>query len=204
MFKNRQDAGRQLARALDPWRAKHPLILGLPRGGVVVAAMVARELATDLDVVLVKKLRAPGNPELAVGAVDEDGQVLLNPMVMRATGADERYLASERQQRLTEMAAQRAQYRLVRPRIPIAGRLVILVDDGLATGATMQAAVMATKQAGATEIVVAVPVAPPETVALFDVVVCLQTPEEFRGVGQFYEDFTQTEDTEVVEWLRGG
>ncbi|MCG3148146.1 MAG: putative phosphoribosyl transferase [Verrucomicrobiae bacterium] len=202
MFVDRQDAGRQLADALQTWRPTHPLILGLPRGGVVVAAQVARALNADLDVVLVKKLRAPNNPELALGAVDEDGHAALNHDIVRLTGASADYIEAERRTRLAELADQQASYRRVRSRIPVAGRIVILVDDGLATGATMQAAVQAVQRANARQIIVAVPVAPPEACASYPHLICLLRPRNFQGVGQFYQDFTQTTDAEVVELLR--
>ena len=204
MFQNRQDAGRQLGAALAQRRLKRPVVLGLPRGGVVVAAEVARALGGDLDVVLVKKLRAPGNPELAVGAVAEDGRYVLNQIPVA-----EEYLAAERAARLAEMEQQRQRYRAVKPRLPVTGRNVVLVDDGLATGATMSAAVQTTALLRPARLLVAAPVGPLETVEQFQEldavadVVCLMTPVEFEGVGQFYLDFRQVSDDEVVALLRG-
>jgi putative phosphoribosyl transferase len=197
MFQNRQDAGRQLGQALAAYRTAHPLVLGLPRGGVVVAAEVARALDGELDVLLVKKLRAPGNPELALGAVCEDGHVHLNPMDFSET-----YVQKEVAARRAEMALQQQLYRAVRLRVPRAGRTVILVDDGLATGATMLAGVQTTKLANPARLIVAVPVSPPETACEFDNLVCLETPGDFQGVGQFYADFTQVEDEEVIRILK--
>ncbi len=205
MFQNRQDAGRQLGAALAKRRLTRPVVLGLPRGGVVVAAEVARALGGDLDVVLVKKLRAPGNPELAVGAVAEDGRYVLNQIPVA-----EEYLAAERAARLAEMEQQRQRYRAVKPRLPVTGRHVVLVDDGLATGATMSAAVQTTALLRPTRLLVAAPVGPLETVEQFleldavTDVVCLMTPVEFEGVGQFYLDFRQVSDAEVVALLREG
>ena len=202
-FTNRQDAGRQLARALEKWRGAQPVVVGLPRGGVVVAAEVAQSLAGTLDVLLVRKLRAPGNPELAIGAISEDGGRYVNPEIVRLTGATAAYLAAECRDRRAELAAQRAWYRPARPRVPVAGRVVILVDDGLATGATMIAGVHATAANKPGELVVAVPVSPPDTLrrirnlAGVAHVVCLHAPAWFQGVGQFYADFTQTSDAEV-------
>jgi predicted phosphoribosyltransferase len=204
MFRNRQDAGRQLGETLAARRLARPVILGLPRGGVVVAAEVARALGGELDVVLVKKLRAPGNPELAVGAVAEDGRYVVNNVPVR-----EDYLAAERQARLAEMEQQRQLYRAVKPRLPVTGRDVVLVDDGLATGATMSAAVQTTALLRPAQLLVAAPVGPLDTVEQFleldavTDVVCLMTPVEFEGVGQFYLDFRQVSDAEVVALLRG-
>ncbi|MCX7886762.1 MAG: phosphoribosyltransferase family protein [Verrucomicrobiae bacterium] len=207
MFCNRTDAGQQLAKALDHYRTEQPLVLGLPRGGVVVGAEIARTLGGDLDVLLVKKLRAPDNPELAIGALCEAGPPWLNELV-RLTGAEKRYLQREIEERRREMNVQARRYRAVKPLVPPNGRAVILVDDGLATGATMIAAVHAVSMSQPRKIIVAAPVGPPETVATLRSmpevagVVCLHTPSWFSGVGQFYDDFTQVEDEEVVDILR--
>lgn len=208
MFTNRVDAGQQLAEALEHFRSSRPLILALPRGGVVVGAAVARELSCPLDVLLVKKLRAPGNPELAIGAVCEEGRAMVNEEIVRMTGADRAYVDREIAARRDEIAEQRRRYRAVKPRISPAGTTTILVDDGLATGATMIAAVQATALAGPGKLVIAVPVAPPEVMHLMEAMkeinqsVCLLTPANFSGVGQFYRDFTQVSDEEVMEILR--
>ena len=207
MFKNREDAAQQLAAELVAYTDEHPLVLGLPRGGVVVAATIAKAVAGELDVLLVKKLRAPGNPELAIGAICEEGRAFLNDEVVGLTDADEDYIATERRERLAEMAEQRQLYRRVRPRVSPTGRTVILVDDGLATGATMIAAAQATALSKPEQLIVAVPVGPPETVdairamSQVDDVVCLETPAWFSGVGQFYRDFHQISDEEVVQIL---
>ena len=207
MFANRHDAGRQLAAALESVVDARALVLGLPRGGVIVAAIVARQQGGELDVVLVKKLRAPGNPELALGAIAEDGKVYLNDEVVGLTGASESYLAAERAERLREIHAQAAAYRAVRPRVPVTGRRVVLVDDGLATGATMIAAIQCTVLAKPERLIVAVPVSPPETARTIarlkgvDQFICLETPAWFRGVGQFYRDFEQVPDEEVIRLL---
>jgi putative phosphoribosyl transferase len=208
VFVDRIDAGQKLARALQKFRDDRPLILALPRGGVVIGAEVARVLRCDLDVLLVKKLRAPDNPELAIGAICEEGRRFVNEEVAGVTGADEAYLQSESKQRLHEMTAQKQLYRPVRPRISPAGRTVILVDDGLATGATMIAAAQAVSVAKPAKLIVAVPVSPPDTLEKIErleqvnEVVCLETPAWFTGVGQFYEDFRQVVDEEVVELLK--
>ncbi len=203
MFLNRHDAGKQLGAALAQRPLARPIILGLPRGGVVVAAAVARAVEGELDVVLVKKLRAPGNPELAVGALAEDGRYVLNNVPMHAD-----HLATERAARLAELEEQRQLYRAVKPRLNVTGRDVVVVDDGLATGATMAAAVQTTALLRPAQLWVAAPVGPLETVEQFleldavTDVVCLLTPVEFEGVGQFYSDFGQVSDAEVVAILK--
>lgn len=185
-----------------------PVVLALPRGGVIVGAAVARALGAELDVMLVKKLRAPDNPELALGAVGEDGNVFLNEDVMRFSPVSDEYVADERRRCLAEMTTQRERYRAARRRVDVTGRVVWLVDDGLATGATMIAAAQAARAAKPVRLIVAVPVGPPETVRAvagrkeIDEVVCPWQPPEFAGVGQFYEDFRQVEDEEVIEVLR--
>jgi putative phosphoribosyl transferase len=207
MFKDRADAGKQLARALEKFRAANPLVLALPRGGVVVGAEVARTLGCPLDVLLVKKLRVPDNPELALGAVGEGGQFFLNDEVVRATGVDKSYLEAEIRERLAEIAEQRELYRAVRLGVSATDRTTILVDDGLATGATMMAAAQMVARAHPEKLVVAVPVGPPDTVGQFesmggiDEVMCLYSPGWFGGVGQFYQNFTQISDVEVAKLL---
>jgi predicted phosphoribosyltransferase len=208
MFNDRIDAGRQLGDALKKHPLLRPLLLALPRGGVVVGAEAARRLGCELDVLLVKKLRAPDNPELALGAIDEGGQAYLNDPIVRATGADRSYLERETSARRLEIADQRRLYRSIQPRIPADGRTVILVDDGLATGATMIAAVQAISRENPQELVVAVPVAPPEAVRMLEgmsqvnAVICLHSPEWFSGVSQCYQDFTQVSDAEVLRILK--
>jgi len=208
MFANRIEAGRQLAGSLAHLAGARPLVLGLPRGGVVVAAEVARALAGELDVLLVKKIGAPDNPELALAAVTEDGQLVVNEEVRSLCHADAAYLDHARTERLAAMAAQRDLYRAARAAVSPAGRTVVVVDDGLATGATMIAAVQALARAGPARLEAAVPVAPPETVDRLAAtpglaaVTCVRRPAWFDGVGQFYRDFTQVSDAEVVAVLR--
>lgn len=209
MFRDRTEAGQQLAATLTKFRPDRPLVLGLPRGGVVVAAEVARRLAGDLDVLLVKKLRAPGNPELAIGALSEEDEPFLNRELVTLTGSDRRYVEAEIAARRAEIDRQRQSYRAAQPRVAPAGRVVILVDDGLATGATMIAAVQATGLAKPKKLIVAVPVGAPEAAERVKrrrgvaEVVCLLTPAWFGGVGQFYEDFAQVSDDEVLRVLAG-
>lgn len=206
MFKNRAEAASRLTERLQRYQGTHPLILAIPRGGVPMAKSIADELGGEWDVVLVRKLRAPYQPELAIGAVNENGSMYLAEHASR-TGADASYIASERQAQLELLRQRRVLYSPTRPPIDPAGRIVILVDDGLATGATMISALRTLREKRPAQLVCAVPVSPPETlkkiVDLADEVVCLETPEDFHAVGQFYRHFDQVEDDEVVRLLRG-
>jgi predicted phosphoribosyltransferase len=206
IFADREEAGWMLVERLRDTTRSHPLVLAIPRGGVEVGAALARGLGADLDVVLARKLRAPHQPELAIGAVSEDGEVYLNQCAGAMTDVGDVYVESERQRQLAEIGQRRDLFRAVRPRAEIAGRTVILTDDGLATGATMIAALHTVRAAGAREIIVAVPVGSPERLAairpLCDRLECLQAPAAFWAIGQFYRDFTQVEDDRVVELLR--
>ncbi len=204
IFANRLAAARQLAEALAEYRGKNPLVLAIPRGAVPMAKVIAEELKGEMDVVLVRKLRAPGNPEYAIGSVDESGWAYIAPQAA-STGADEDYLQREIATQLETMKQRRAQYTPVRPPIDPAGRIVIVIDDGLATGSTMIAALHALRAKTPAQLICAVPVAPPDTLERVrgsaDKVVCLSAPVEFYAVGQFYQDFQQVEDEEVVATL---
>ena len=204
-FRNREQAAQLLAEKLTVYRGQHPLILGIPRGAVPMAKIIAEALNGDLDVVLVHKLGAPGNPELAVGSVDESGQVYLSDYV-REMGISQRYIEQEKQAQLTTLHQRRAQYTPVRPPLDPTGRIVIVVDNGIATGASMIAALRAVRAKKPTKLIAAVAVAPPETVeriqAEADEVVCLSTPDYFYAVGQFFEDFSQVTDEQAIAILR--
>jgi len=209
-FRNRTDAGRQLAEKLAAY-ANRPdvLVLALPRGGVPVAVELARALGAPLDVFLVRKLGVPGYEELAMGAVATGGVRVLNDEIVRGLGISEHEIDAVVARELRELSRHDRLYRSDRPPSDVAGRTVILVDDGLATGATMRAAIAAVRQQQPARIVVAVPTASPDTCealkAEADDVVCAMTPEPFLAVGHWYEDFTQTTDDEVRELLaRGG
>jgi predicted phosphoribosyltransferase len=206
MFLNREDAARQLVEKLKPLHLIDPLVLAIPRGGVVTGAVLARELGADLDVVLSRKLRAPYQPELAIGAVGEDGEVYLNHRTDVTTSIDQAYIDKERKYQLSEIARRQKLFRAVRPQAPVAGRSVILTDDGIATGSTMIAALHVVKAQGPHETIVAVPVAPPDRLVpireLCDQVICLHAPLEFFAIGQFYMSFESVEDEEVVRLLR--
>jgi putative phosphoribosyl transferase len=203
-FVDRIDAARQLAAALEAYRGRNPLVLAIPRGAVGMAAVIAEALGGELDVVLVRKLRAPGNPELAVGAVDESGWAYIASHAA-SVGADAAHIEREKRTQLETLRARRARYTPARPPIDPAGRIAIVVDDGLATGASMIAALHAVRAKSPRELVCAVPVAAPESLERVrpyaDRLVCLAAPAEFYAVGQFYREFPQVEDDEVVRVL---
>lgn len=195
-----------LAERLRGLPLQRPVVLAIPRGGVEVGVAIARGLGCELDVVLARKLRAPHQPELAIGAVSEAGDVFLNDFAAALIEAGSASIEIERQRQVAEIARRSAMFREVRPQADLKGRSVILTDDGIATGATMVAAIHTVRAAGPKEIVVAVPVAAPGRIAalrpLCDRVVCLEEPGDFRAVGQFYRDFEQVEDERVVNLLR--
>jgi predicted phosphoribosyltransferase len=206
MFRDREDAAQRLAGRLKRRLLHDPLVLAIPRGGAVVGAVLAEELGAELDVVLSRKLRAPWQPELAFGAISEDGRVYLNPEVEDAIDLEGDYLSRERRRQLAEIARRKELFRAVRPAAPVADRSVIVTDDGLATGATMMAALQTVKAQNPREVIVAVPVGSPERLAAVrrwcDDVVCPDNPARFWAIGQFYDDFRQVEDEEVVRLLR--
>ena len=204
---NRQTAGQVLAEALKSQAGRDDVIvLALPRGGVPVAAEIARALDAPLDVMLVRKLGVPGYPELAMGAIASGGVRVMNDEVVRYSGAGEADIEAVVEAEGRELARRERVYRGDRPWPDLKGRCVILVDDGLATGATMHAAIDAVRAQQPGRIVVAVPVAPPDTVRalepLVDEVVCPLQPESFMAIGQWYRDFTQTSDAEVLGLLK--
>lgn len=203
-FDSRTDAARLLARVLAIHRGRNPLVLAIPRGAVAMGRLLADELGGELDVVLVRKLRAPHAPEFAVGAVDESGWTYIADDAAQA-GADAAYLEREKQRQIDALRKRRRQYTPVRAPIDPRGRIAIVVDDGLATGASMIAALHAVRARQPARLICAVPVAPPASLEKIrphaDEVVCLSAPADFHAVSQFYREFPQVEDDEVVALL---
>jgi putative phosphoribosyl transferase len=207
LFANRQDAGRRLAKALLSYRNRHPVVLALPRGGLPVAAEVASSLDAPIDLVLVRKIGLPSQPELAMGAVVDGGAPIVvrnNDVILCAGVAAEEFDAVCTME-LAEIERRRQRYVGDRPRVEIAGKTAIVIDDGIATGATMKAALRAIRMRGPKELVLAVPVAPAETIedlrGEVDALICLATPAIFGAIGYFYDDFRQVSDDEVISIL---
>ena len=205
MFDDRVDAGRRLAARLGHLRGEPVVVLGLPRGGVPVAAEVARALGAPLDVIVVRKLGVPFQPELGMGAVGEDGVRVINPEVMAAAEVTAAELAAAEARERAEVARRAARYRGGRPRTPLQGKVAVIVDDGIATGSTARAACQIARALGAARVVLATPVAPPgwqERIGRdADEMIAVITPAPFYGIGQFYADFSQTTDDEVIACL---
>jgi putative phosphoribosyl transferase len=205
VYRNREEAGRLLADSLGSHAGPGTIVMGLPRGGVPVAFEVARALRAPLDVFVVRKLGVPFQPELAMGAIASGGVLVRNESVLGMLPDAEHSLHQARRREEAVLAGRERLYRGSRPALDPAGKTVIVVDDGVATGSTMKAAIRALRVAGAGRVVVAVPVAPPDTCreleSLADELVCLQAPRAFSAVGQWYEDFSQTSDEDVERLL---
>jgi putative phosphoribosyl transferase len=207
MFRNREEAGRLLAGRLAHLKGEEAVVLALPRGGVPVALPVARALGASLDLMLVRKLGAPGQPELGIGAVVEGTppETVLNEDIIRALGVSREHIEREVEAALREIARRRALYLRGRSRVPLRGRSVVLVDDGIATGGTVRVALQALARLGAGRRILAVPVAPADVARALrsscEEAVFLAAPEEFGSVGSYYEDFGQLTDAEVIALL---
>ncbi len=205
MFHNREDAALQLAKELKSRSFQNLLVLAIPRGGVAIGSVLARELGAELDIILARKLRAPNQPEFAIGAVSETGEVYLNEQADDALEGADDYLALEKRHQMQEIARRTRMLRGAKPPVQIEGRSVIVTDDGIATGSTMIAALKEVQLLQPRELIVAVPVAAADSLKLVriwaDDVVCLLTPEDFWAVGQYYEQFPPVEDEQVVAML---
>ena len=201
------DAGKKLARALLNLRGEDLVVLGIPRGGVVVANEVAKALDAPLDVVVTRKIEAPGEPEYALGAVTQEGDVMMDRQAAESLGASPAYLDDQIRLKREEIKDRMEKLRGSTPYPRLEGRVVVIVDDGIATGSSVSAAVMSVKKRGPKEVIVAVPVAPVDAVQALSEdgtkVVCISTPGPFLAIGEFYEDFRQVEDIEVQRILGG-
>ncbi len=205
MFKDRTEAGKILAKALSEYKDKNTIVLAIPRGGVVVAYEVAKALNAPLDLIIPRKIGAPDQPELAIGAVTEDGTTILNQDIVQYLRVPDDYIKTEVKRQVEEIKRRIQRYLGDKPRLSIEGKVVILIDDGVATGATIRAAIASIRKRRPALIVLAIPVGPPDTVKELredaDKVICLMTPEPFFAIGQFYENFAQTSDEEVIQIL---
>ncbi|MFB9261921.1 phosphoribosyltransferase [Bradyrhizobium erythrophlei] len=208
LFQDRTDAGRKLAKALLNYKSRHPVILALPRGGVLVAAEVAAELDAPLDLLLVRKIGLPSQPELAMGAMadGEEPTIVRNDEVIELSGVSEQEFEEVCREEHAELERRRQRYLGDRARSEVKGRVAIIIDDGIATGATTLAAIKAARKREPKELVLAIPVAPLDTVKRLhpevDAIVCLDTPQDFGAIGYFYRDFRQINDDEVIAILR--
>ncbi len=205
-FIGRIEAGELIAVELKRFRNKKAVVLGIPRGGVIVANQIAQSLTTDFDIVLSHKLGAPVNPELAIGAVCEDETIFIDKNLARYVGADDGYIEQEKNRQLQEIARKVQLYRKIIPKIGLKQRLVIVTDDGVATGATMRAALWAIREEKPEKIIMALPVGPKDTVTQLseaaDETVCLKIPSSFEALSRFYKNFGQVEDEELMEILK--
>jgi len=203
-FVSREQAAELLAQELIRYKGRHPLVLAIPRGAVPMGSLIARLLDGELDIVLTHKLCAPMDPEYAIGAIDESGWVYISPLAARA-GISPSYLEQEKERQLDSLKHRRIRFKSGKKPAAVKGRIAIVVDDGLATGATMIAALHAIRAREPARLVCAIPVAPSDTLdrvsELADEVICLQVPDDFRSVGQFYQHFPQVEEDEVIRIL---
>ena len=205
-FSDRVDAGKRLANILKPYANQNAIVLAIPRGGVVVGFEIADALRLPLDIIVPHKLGAPFNPELAIGAIAEDGTTILDENLVGYLGINQEYIQKESKRQKQEIQRRLQVYRQGLPSPPLKGYNVIVVDDGIATGSTMKAALKSVRNQGAASLIVAVPVSPPSTIQelkkMAEKVFCLYTPENFQAIGQFYIDFSQTSDEEVIRLLK--
>lgn len=207
IFSNRHEAGKLLAAPLKSYQnAPNTLVVGLPRGGVVVAYEIAKELHLPLDIICPRKIGAMENPEYAIGAVTESGDYLINPDALSHTKNHPEWLKKTIQKESEEAASRLKRYRINMPKRNLKGKVIIIVDDGIATGSTLKAAILTAKREGAKKIIIAAPVAPAQNLGEFeeiaDEVICLQAPYDFQAIGEFYHSFSPTTDQEVIELIQ--
>jgi len=206
MFQDREDAARQLAERIHGRKLDDPLVLAIPRGGVALGSVLAQQLGADLDIVLSRKLRAPGQPELAIGSVSETGESFISPYCRDILGPMKTYLERETRHQCAEIARRKSLFRTILPQVPIVGRSVIVTDDGIATGSTMMAALQTIRPQKPRELILAVPVIAQDRLEglgqLCDEIIYLLAPRFFQAIGQFYHDFHQLDDDDVCEILR--
>ena len=206
-FSDRKEAGKELAAAIKPkYVSRNGMVLAIPRGGIVVGYEIAQALDLPLDVIIPRKLGAPNNPEFAIGAVAEDGTEVLDEKIINYLGVSQQYIREESENQRQEIVRRLKVYRQGMNQLDLNGQDVIVVDDGIATGATMKAALASVRNRGAKSVTVAVPVGPPSTIKELqnyaDTVICLYMPEFFQAIGQFYSNFSQTSDEEVIDLLK--
>ena len=206
IFADRVEAGRKLASELEDYSVKDGIVLAIPRGGVVVGYEIAHKLKIPMDIIIPRKIGAPYNPELAIGAMTEDGTIILDEKLVDYLNVSEAYIKEESEKQRSEIKRRLKIYRGETPYPNLENRDVIITDDGIATGSTMKAALASVRRKGAKLVVIAVPVSPPSTIIDLkneaDRVICLHTPEPFYAIGMFYKDFTQVNDEEVIRLLR--
>ncbi len=206
MFKDRREAGRMLAERLSHYKGKDVVVLAIPRGGVIIGGEIAEQLKAPLDIVVARKIGAPGNPEYAVGAVSPDGTTYIDKEAVEILGISAKYLEEEKRRQMAEIERRMKRYR-GSGEYAIAGKVAILVDDGVATGYTALAALEFIRKMAPSKLVFAVPVSPPGTLRKLrersDEVICLETPDWFQAISQFYREFEQVKDEEVQRILRG-
>lgn len=205
-FRNRIEAGRLLAEELKVFRGEDAVVLGIPRGGIVIAREISLRLNCVLDVVLSRKLGFPGNPELAIGAVGEEGKVFINKELANSLGVGSAYIEQEKNKQISLMRLRGLEYREIIPKVSLKGKTVIVVDDGVATGATVESALLTMAQESPQKLVAALPVGPLESIkrlsASVDEIICLRAPSSFGAISQFYNQFSQVEDAEVIKILQ--
>lgn len=205
-FKDRNEAGRKLGFELEKMIKERPIVLGIPRGGMQTAAAIASVLSCDIDIMLTHKIGAPYNSELAIGAMSEEGKIFLNERMIKMLDVDASYIEAEKQKQLNELERRQKLFRSIYPKISLKNRIVVITDDGVATGATVQVALWVARQEKPKKLIGAFPVAPPDTLKKLshdaDEIVCLKAPETFQALSQFYLNFNQVSDEEVLDILR--